>query len=352
MIVNSSWRSHVPQSTPRTVFLRWNINADKTLKQQPATPRKMRKLRPMKGNPKKAAYAAVAANLAIAVTKFAAASYTGSSAMWSEGIHSLVDTSNEGLLLYGLYRAARPADEEHPFGHGRELYFWSFIVALLIFALGAGLSFYEGALHIANPAPIEAPLVSIAVLIVSAAFEGWSWSVSYQQLGESRQRVGLLEAVTRSKDPAIFIILLEDTAALAGIAVALAGISASALLDMPVLDGAASIGVAIILAVTAIFLAREVKGLLIGEQARPAVRNGIRELADQQLGITEICNLFTVHLGPDQVLALLTVSFDAALTADRVEDTVAAFERAAKAKYPELVAVLASPAPPRRASRI
>ena len=139
-------------------------------------------------------------------------------------------------------------------------YFWSFIVALLIFALGAGLSFYEGVLHIAHPTPIEAPLISIAVLVVSAVFEGWSWSVSYRQFGESRQRVGLLEAVTRSKDPATFIILLEDTAALAGIAVALAGISASALLDVPVLDGAASIGVAILLAVTAIFLAREVKG--------------------------------------------------------------------------------------------
>jgi cation diffusion facilitator family transporter len=264
----------------------------------------------MERSSKKTALTAVAANVAIAVTKFAAAWYTGSSAMWSEGIHSLVDSCNGLLLFYGLRRAARPADKEHPFGHGRELYFWSFIVALLIFSLGAGLSFYEGMIHIANPTPITSPLISIGVLIVAAGFEGWSWSVAYRQLTKNRGDASLLQTVRRSKNPAGFIVLLEDSAALAGIGVALAGVSASALFAMPVFDGAASIGIALILAITAAFLAYEVKSLLIGEPARPSVRNGIRKLALKQQAIAEVCDLFTVHLGPSEVLALLTVRFD------------------------------------------
>jgi cation diffusion facilitator family transporter len=299
---------------------------------------------------RKAALTAVAANFAIAATKFAAAWYTGSSAMWSEGVHSLVDTSNEGLLLFGLHRAARPADAEHPFGHGRELYFWSFIVALLIFSLGAGVAFYQGAVHMADPRPIEAPLVSIAVLIVSAVFEAWSWRVAYRQLDRPKRGLGFFQTIVRSKNPATFIIVLEDTAALAGIAIAFAGIAAGALFAMPILDGAASIGIGIVLASTAAFLAREVKGLLIGEAADPSLRKGLCDLARAQAGIAEAGELFTVQLGPEQVLALLTVTFDPDLTAAGVDRSVSDLKRAAKAAYPELVGVFVSPAPARVAS--
>jgi cation diffusion facilitator family transporter len=297
----------------------------------------------MERSSKKTALTAVAANVAIAVTKFAAAWYTGSSAMLSEGIHSLVDSSNGLLLFYGLHRAARPADEEHPFGHGRELYFWSFIVALLIFSLGAGLSFYEGVTHIANPAPITTPLISIGVLFVAAAFEGYSWSVAYRQVATNRGEASLLQTIRRSKNPAGFIVLLEDSAALAGLGVALAGISASALLDMPVLDGAASIGVALVLASTAAFLAYEVKSLLIGEPARASVRKGIRDLALKQHAITDVCDLFTVHLGPNQVLALMTARFDPKLSASTIADAVEDFKKASKAAFPDLVTVYVTP---------
>jgi len=298
----------------------------------------------MERSSQKTALTAVATNIAIAVTKFAAAWYTGSSAMWSEGIHSLVDSSNGLLLFYGLRRAAQPADEEHPFGHGRELYFWSFIVALLIFSLGAGLSFYEGMIHIANPTPITSPLISIGVLIVAAGFEGWSWRVAYRQVTKNRGNASLFQTVRSSKNPAGFIVLLEDSAALAGIGIALAGISASALLAMPVLDGAASIGIALILAITAAFLAYEVKSLLIGEPARPSVRNGIRTLALKQQAIDEVCDLFTVHLGPNQIVALLTVRFDPNITASAVARAVEGFEKAAKAEFPDLISVYVSPA--------
>ncbi len=288
---------------------------------------------------------AVAANLAIAVTKFAAAWYTGSSAMWSEGVHSIVDTSNEGLLLFGLHRAARPADENHPFGHGRELYFWSFIVALLIFGLGAGVSFYQGIFHMAHPTPVETPLVSIAVLIVSAIFEGWSWRVAYSQLETAKRRLNFFEAIVRSKNPATFIIVLEDTAALVGLAIAFIGISASVLFSMPELDGAASVGIAAVLAATAAFLAREVKGLLIGEPAQSSLRKGICDLAQAQAGVKKVGELFTVQLGPEQVLALLTVRFEPTLSAADIERAVSELKGAAKASYPELIAVFVSPEP-------
>ena len=298
---------------------------------------------------KKAALTAVASNFAIAVTKFAAGCYTGSSAMWSEGVHSLVDTTNEGLLLLGLHRAARPADAEHPFGHGRELYFWSFIVALLIFSLGAGVSFYQGVIHMADPRPIETPLVNIVVLIVSAVFEGWSWRVAYRQLDRHGQNLSFFQTIIRSKNPATFIIVLEDTAALAGLVIASAGIAASAIFSMPIFDGAASIGIGFVLASTAVFLAREVKGLLIGEPAHPSLRNGLCELAQAQAGIAAVGELFTVQLGPEQVLALLTVKFDPDLTAVRFERAVADLKRAAKAAYPELIGIFVSPAPARLA---
>ena len=250
------------------------------------------------GGSKTVIYAALAGNLAIAVTKFAAAFFTGSSAMLSEGVHSLVDTGNGGLLLYGMHRAARPPDRTHPLGHGRELYFWSFIVALLVFALGAGVSFYEGVVHIMAPEPVANPKINYIVLGLSMLFEGSSWYVALKEFRQQKGKQGWLQAVQSSKDPSVYTILFEDSAALLGLIVAFAGILAAELLDMPELDGAASIGIAIILGATAIFLARESKGLLIGEPASPEVQAKVLAIAQQDPAVQRANGVLTVHHGP------------------------------------------------------
>src|SRR3954468_13617476 len=200
-------------------------------------------------------YAALAGNLMIALTKFAAAWWTGSSAMLSEGVHSVVDTSNQLLLLYGIHRASRPPDEDHPLGYGRELYFWSFIVALLIFSLGAGVSFYEGIAHISAPVHISDPVVNYIVLAISFVFEGATFGIALKEFDKVRGTLGYLEAVTASKDPPSFLVLFEDSAALIGILIAFAGTIAAQVLAMPVLDGLASIGIGVLLTITAAFLA-------------------------------------------------------------------------------------------------
>ena len=202
---------------------------------------------------KKTVYAALVGNLAIAATKLAAAALTGSSAMLSEGVHSLVDTGNEVLLLYGLHRSTLPPDDTHPLGHGRELYFWSFVVAVLVFALGAGVSIYEGVSHILRPEPMQRVMVNYAVLGLSAIFEGISWTVAVRQFRKAKGELGFIAAARRSKDPTTFTVLLEDSAALVGIAVAAIGIFAAQRLAIPELDGVASIGIGLVLALTAAF---------------------------------------------------------------------------------------------------
>jgi len=216
-------------------------------------------------------YAALAGNLCIAIAKFVAAGLSGSSAMLSEGVHSLVDTINELLLLYGLRRSEQKPDTVHPFGYGRELYFWSFIVALLVFAAGAGVSAYEGIQHIRNPEPATNHLISYTVLGISIAFEGTSWWIALREFRATKGTLGYFEAFRRSKDPTTFTVLLEDSAALLGLGFALIGLVAAQLLDMPILDGVASLCIAGVLAVTAFLLARETKGLLVGEPAHPSV---------------------------------------------------------------------------------
>jgi cation diffusion facilitator family transporter len=260
-------------------------------------------------------YAALAGNFLVALTKFWAAAWTGSSAMLSEGVHSLVDTSNQGLLLYGIHRAARPPDAQHPLGHGRELYFWAFIVALLMFSLGAGISFYEGIAHIQHPVEIQDPMVNYIVLGLSAVFEGGSWLVAFREFETERGDFGYLEAATRSRDPTTFIVLFEDTAALAGIAIAFAGTFLAARLEMPILDGAASVGIGLVLAATAIFLARESKGLLIGEPARENVRRSLQAIAEEQLGVERAFNLVTIHMAPDQIVVAIDLDFADELSA-------------------------------------
>lgn len=288
-------------------------------------------------------YAALAGNLAIALTKFAAAFFTGSSAMLSEGVHSLVDTGNGGLLLYGMHRAARPADNTHPLGYARELYFWSFIVALLVFALGAGVSFYEGIVHIMAPEPVANVKVNYVVLGLSFLFEGSSWLVALKEFRREKGKQGWLQAVQSSKDPSVYTVLFEDSAALLGLIVAFAGILAAELLEMPELDGAASIGIALILGATAIFLARESKGLLIGEPASLDVQRKVLAIAQQDPAVQQANGVLTVHMGPQEIVAGLSIEFEDHLTAPEIEACVQRIETRLKEEMPEITRLFVKP---------
>jgi cation diffusion facilitator family transporter len=292
---------------------------------------------------RKVIYAALAGNLLIAVTKFAAAWWTGSSAMLSEGVHSIVDTSNQLLLLYGIKRASLPPDEDHPLGYGRELYFWSFIVALLIFSLGAGISFYEGIAHVQQPVHIKDPHVNYIVLGISFVFEGATFLIALKEFNKLRGPLGYFQAVHLSKDPPSFLVLFEDSAALIGIVIAFIGTFAASQLGMPVLDGVASIGIGAVLAVTATFLARESKGLLIGEGARGRTMRSIRQIAAEQPGVERVNDLVTVHLAPQQVVAALSLEFKDELTTPEIEKAVATIERRICTQNPEVYTIFIKP---------
>ena len=262
----------------------------------------------MPAGSQKSVYAALAANLAITVTKFLAAGFTGSSAMWSEGVHSLVDSGNQALLLYGMRRAKRPADARFPFGYGKEVYFWTFVVALLVFATGAGVSFYEGWRHLREPAQLANPLINYVVLAVAMAFEGASWYVAYRQFGRMRGQRGVVEAVRRGKDPTVIAVLFEDSAALAGLAVAAAAVALYHYTGNPVFDAAASIVIGLILACTACWLALETKGLLIGESANREVVAEIQRLATRYPEVERVNEVLTMHVGPDYILAAVSLN--------------------------------------------
>ena len=285
---------------------------------------------------KKVIFAALAGNSLIAVTKFFAAAMTGSAAMLSEAIHSVVDTGNQILLLYGLKKAAQPADEQHPFGYGMELYFWTFVVAILIFGLGSGISFYEGIDKIRFPHPITDAYINYIVLVLAMVFEGWAWSIAFVEFKRQKGDLPYWQAIRASKDPTVFTVLFEDTAAMLGLLVALVGISLSIHLEMPVLDGVASIGIGIILAVIAAFLAFECKGLLIGERASLRVLRGLNDIIDQQPGILRVNEMLTMHLSPHDILLNLSIDFKDQLTSQEVEREVSQMERDIKEKYPAI----------------
>ena len=285
---------------------------------------------------KKVVYAALAGNSLIAVIKFIAAAWTGSSAMFSEAVHSVVDTGNQGLLLYGIKRAGRPADERHPFGYGMELYFWSFVVAILIFGLGAGISFYEGIHKLRNPAPLGDPTVNFVVLGLAMVFEAGAWWVAFKEFRLRKGRRGWLEAVRRSKDPTLFTVLFEDSAAMLGLLFAFAGIGAAHALDRPEFDAIASVAIGAILAVTAALLAYECKGLLIGEGASSRVTQGVRQAVADVPTVTAINELLTMHLGPEDVLLNLSIDFDDTLNADGVEEAISQLETRIKTRFPEI----------------
>ena len=262
----------------------------------------------MPAGSKKAVYAALAANLLIALTKFVAAALSGSSAMWSEGIHSVVDSGNQALLLYGMRRAQRPADASFPFGYGKEVYFWSFVVALLVFATGAGLSLYEGVRHLREPGEMANPYVNYVVLAMAMAMEGASWLITYRQFGRMRGSRGLLDAVKRGKDPTVIALLFEDSAALAGLVVAAIGVALSHATGNTFYDGAASIIIGLILALTAFWLAFETKGLLIGEAANREVVAAITRLAKRHPEVDRVNEVLTMHVGPEYILAAVSLN--------------------------------------------
>jgi len=291
-------------------------------------------------------YVALAGNLCIAIAKFIAAALSGSSAMLSEGVHSLVDTVNEVLLLYGLRSAARPPTPTHPFGYGRELYFWSFIVALLVFAMGAGISLYEGIVHLRAPKPAASHGLAYAVLAVSFVFEGTSWVVALREFRRRKGALGYFAAFRQSKDPSTFTVLLEDTAALLGLLIAFAGLLGAQLLDMPALDGIASIGIAAVLAITAFLLARETKGLLIGEPAHPRVAESLLAIAGHDADVRAANGVLTMQMGPNQVVAALSAEFEDDRNTQQIEACVGRIEVAARSHHPELVALFIKPQTP------
>lgn len=287
----------------------------------------------MSGSSKNVIYAALIGNTLVALTKFVAAAVTGSSAMLSEGIHSLVDTGNQVLLLYGLRQARKPADEYFPFGHGKEIYFWSFVVAILVFALGAGVSIYEGVLHLRHPVAIDNPLINYVVLGLAMLFEGAAWYYALKAFSVSRGKLGYFEAVRRGKDPSTFVVLFEDSAAMLGLMVAFAGVALSQLTGLLWFDGLASILIGLLLAATAIWLAVETKGLLIGESANRWIVEGVRELAASVDAVRHVNDVLTMHMGPEYILVTISLDLRDDLPASAVEKLVAGLDCEIRANY-------------------
>jgi cation diffusion facilitator family transporter len=291
----------------------------------------------------RAVWAALAGNLAVAAAKFVAAALTGSAAMLSEAVHSLIDTLNELLLLYGMARSRRPADREHPLGYARELYFWSFVVALLIFALGAGVSAYQGIHRLLVPQPIQRPLVIYIVLAASLLFEGISWIVGTRAFRQANPKRGWWQAFRQSKDPPAFIVVFEDSAAVLGILVAAAGTAAAIVTKDGRWDGIASLLIALILAGVAAFLAQESKDLLIGERADPPLSDAIMRIAGGVPGVCNANSIVTVHLAPNSVVATLSIDFFDYMRAPDIERAVVDLEQQIRSAHPEVTALFVKP---------
>ena len=296
----------------------------------------------MKAENNRVLIVALAANVGIAVAKFVAAAITGSSAMLTEGVHSLVDSTNQLLLMYGQKRAAKPADATHPAGYGRELYFWSFVVALLVFALGAGVSVYEGVIHFLEPEPAVSPLIAYGVLAIAFLLEGGSTVAAFREFDSARGGKSWWRALTSTKDATTVIVLLENGAAMAGILIAAIGLAVSQATGDPRFDGVASVLIGLLLGVVAIFLAREAKGLLIGEAADPELIDGIRRAATRA-GITGVGEIMTIHNAPEQIVAAVNVDFDNRLSAGDVERIVEEIERDLQAAFPAIHRVYVRP---------
>jgi cation diffusion facilitator family transporter len=288
----------------------------------------------MASSSKKVIYAALAGNSLIAITKFIASFITGSSAMLTEGIHSAVDTGNQLLLLLGLKKAQKPADKHFPFGHGKEVYFWSFVVAIMIFAVGAGISVYEGIHSIMDPHPVENPFINYIVLGLAMIFEGFAWYFAWKEFDRSRGQRNYYEAVRKEKNPTTFVVLFEDTAAMLGLIVAFLGIAIGQWTGIHLFDGIASVIIGIILGATAAWLAYETKGLLIGESAEQQIVEGISKIAADHPAINTVNEVLTMHMGPEFILLNVSVNFKDSLDVGTVENDISTLTKQIKEKYP------------------
>ena len=286
---------------------------------------------------------ALAANVGIAVAKFVAAAVTGSSAMMTEGVHSLVDSANHVLLLYGTRRSRLPADARHPFGYGRELYFWSFVVAILVFSLGAGVSLYEGILHLIEPEPTTDPLIAFIVLGVAAVLESWSTLAALKEFNASRGGKSVFRAIRDTKDAPTLIVLLENAGAVTGLGIAAIGIALTVTTGNPTYDGVASVLIGLVLAGTAVTLLIEAKGLLIGESGDPALAASLRACAESHAGVVAVTEVLTVHQAPDMILAVIGADFDDTINARDVERTVADIEARIAELFPVVTRVYIRP---------
>jgi cation diffusion facilitator family transporter len=282
-------------------------------------------------------YGAMAANLLIAAAKFVAAFFTGSSSMLSEGIHSVVDTGNQGLLLLGIKRSNRPADDRHPFGYGQEIYFWALIVAMLLFSVGGGVSLYEGWVHMRDPEPIRDPVWNYAVLGIAALAEGASWFIAVREMGKDRRpEESWFRTFRRSKDPAVFVVVAEDTAALLGIGVAFLGVFLAVRLDAPWIDGMASIVIGVILVAVAILLVVESRALVMGESADGDIVRSLREIAGSDPCVEAIPRLLTMQLAPRRVLLNVDVRFRPGMSASALVEAVDRLEARIREAHPQV----------------
>ena len=281
----------------------------------------------------------MAANAGIAATKFFAGALTGSSAMISEAIHSVVDTGNQALLLLGLHRSRKPPDELHPFGHGKELYFWSLVVAIMLFGVGGGMAMYEGITHLIQPHALEDAHWAYAVLGIAFVFEASSFVIALREQQHRRGRRSLLSSVHLSKDPSVFTVLFEDAAALSGIVIAFLGVYLGHRYSNPYFDGAASVAIGLILAVVALMLAYESRDLLVGEAAGPAVVQSITEIACSDDAVAEVRAPLTMHLSPREVLLNLEVEFEPGIGGDDQVAAVTRLEERIRSKHPEVTRI-------------
>lgn len=290
----------------------------------------------MAADSKTAIIAAIVGNVAIAITKFVAAAFTGSSAMLSEAIHSIVDTGNGGLMLYGIHSSHKPADEQHPFGHGRELYFWTLIVGVLVFGIGGGMSAYQGVTHILHPATLEDLSWNYIVLALAAVFEGTTWYFGWKAFGAERRGQGIFETIHTSKDPTSFSVLLEDSAALLGIVIAFIGIFLANQLNQPRLDGVASVIIGILLCCVATLMVYESKGLLIGEGVDAKTLRSLREIIEADPDVAHVHHLHTIYQSPQTVTLVIELRFDDAISATDIRTAIGRLETSIRARHPEI----------------
>ncbi|MEP6713787.1 MAG: cation diffusion facilitator family transporter [Ferruginibacter sp.] len=288
-------------------------------------------------------YAALAANLLIAATKFAAGSISNSSAMIAEGIHSLVDTVNELLLLFGLKQSLKPPDAKRPFGYGRELYFWSFIVSMLIFGLGGGISIYQGVLHILHPEPLGEPFWNYIVLAASIIFEGVSLIIAARAFDKLRGGQSWWQAIKNSKDPSDFLILFEDGAAVIGLVIVLVCVWLGHRFSLPYLDGVASLGVGVLLVLVSLVLARESRSLLMGEGIANDTRQKIIRITEADPATEKMLKLFSIYMGADEILLMMDIQFKAALKTPEIHHAIDRIREAIQKEYPRIKYVMMQP---------